>query len=109
MATSLVQKLIEFYQEDPSDPFNLYALALEYQKSDKNQAKNCYNRLLIDFSDYLPTYYHAAQFFWDLDEIAIAEETFQKGIQLALKQENYKAHQELKGSFKTFQEEQLDW
>lgn len=109
MTTSFVQKLIEFYQEDPTDPFNLYALALEYQKSNKNQARECYDQLLVDFPDYLPTYYHAAQFFWDLDETAIAENAFRKGIQLALKQGNPKAHQELLSSYKTFQEEQLDW
>ena len=109
MATSLLQKLIEFYQEDPADPFNLYALALEYQKAEKNKARECFGQLLAEFPDYLPTYYHAAQFFWNEDETDKAEMTFQKGIQLALHQKNNKTYQELLGSYNTFREEQLDW
>jgi lipoprotein NlpI len=29
-----LEQLHQFLQEDPADPFNLYALAIEYQKTD---------------------------------------------------------------------------
>ena len=32
--TSRIEQLKQFAKEDPNDPFNKYALALEYQKTD---------------------------------------------------------------------------
>jgi len=108
MKTTLLDKLLVFYKEDPNDPFNLYALALEYQKHDAKQASGYFERLLSDFPTYLPTYYHAAQFFSDCQWYERAKETFEKGIQLASEQANTKAHQELVRAYRAFEDDQLD-
>ncbi|GHB75946.1 tetratricopeptide repeat protein [Persicitalea jodogahamensis] len=109
METSFLEKLLSFYEEDPDDPFNLYALALEYQKSDATKAAEFYRQLLTDHPDYLPTYYHAAQFFSGLEENETAESIYKKGIELAVKQQNSKAHLELSRAYRTFEDEQMEW
>ncbi|MBU1822126.1 MAG: tetratricopeptide repeat protein [Bacteroidetes bacterium] len=109
MKTSRLEKLLEFYQEDPNDPFNSYALALEYQKNDTSQAEAAFEQLLAKFPDYLPSYYTAAQFFVSQDQNLRAEEIFKTGIQLAQFQQNTKAYQELVRAYRAFQDEQMDW
>ena len=56
MATTLLTQLKIFYEEDPSDPFNLYALAMEYLKTDTAESGRLFEILLHDHSYYLPTY-----------------------------------------------------
>lgn len=109
MKTSLLENLLEFYREDPDDPFNVYALALEYQKYDTNESKKFFHILLENFPDYLPTYYVAAQFFLSIEEIKTAEKVLIKGIQLALDQQNTKSHQELIRAFRALEDEQMEW
>jgi predicted Zn-dependent protease len=109
MKTSRLEKLLEFYQEDPNDPFNTYALALEYQKNDTSKAEATFTRLLTEFPDYLPAYYTAAQFFISQEQNPKAEEIFKTGIQLAQNQQNTKAYQELVRAYRAFQDEQMDW
>ncbi len=109
METSFLEKLLTFYEEDPDDPFNLYALALEYQKYDATNASKFYKELLAKHPEYLPTYYHAAQFFGNLEELEMAEFIFKIGIELAKKQQNSKVEQELIRAYQSHQDEQMDW
>lgn len=109
MKTPLLQKLSDFYEEDPNDPFNLYALALEYEKTDRVAAGKWYEELLTRFPDYLPTYYQAAQFFITDEEHDSAEATLKNGIELAKTQNNSKTEQELVRALKAHQDEQADW
>ncbi|TDB64468.1 tetratricopeptide repeat protein [Arundinibacter roseus] len=105
MNTSRLDHLLNFYQEDPQDPFNAYALALEYSKYSTTQAKSYFELLLKDFPEYLPTYYHAAQFFYDLEEIETARDVYQKGIDLADKQRNSKTLEELKRALRALEDD----
>lgn len=108
MENTLLEKLLIFYEEDPGDPFNLYALALEYQKHDARKAAAFFDQLLADFPTYLPTYYHAAQLFSILGEIEKAGSTFDTGIKLATEQGNIKTQQELTRALRMFEDEQMD-
>lgn len=108
MENSLLDNLLAFYREDPEDPFNIYALALEYLKSDLHQAAQLFDRLLIEFPDYLPTYYHAAALQVEMDKIDRAEEVYEAGIALAQKQGNGKAKQELVNAYRSFLDELED-
>ncbi|ACT92488.1 hypothetical protein [Dyadobacter fermentans] len=105
MNNSLLANLIAFYQEDPADPFNAYALAIEYVKSDAAEAERYFDLLLEKHKDYLPTYYHAGAFFAALGRIEKAEEIYQKGVQLAVIQKNAKAHRELLSAYNNFRDE----
>ncbi|CAG4998573.1 hypothetical protein DYBT9275_02027 [Dyadobacter sp. CECT 9275] len=108
MKNNLLENLLTFYEEDPGDPFNIYALALEYLKFDLSRSEALFSRLLKDFPEYLPTYYHAASFYSEQHHTALAEEIYKKGITLALEQKNVKAHQELTRAFRNFLDEQED-
>ena len=108
MNNSLLTNLIAFYEEDPADPFNAYALAIEYMKSDAEEAERFFDLLLTDHPDYLPTYYHAGAFFAALGKTARAEEIYRKGVALALAQQNAKAHRELLSAYNNFRDDLED-
>lgn len=77
-------KLLEHYlEDDPTDPFNLYALALEYQKQNPAKAGKLFEHLLDKHPDYLPTYYIAGNFYADQDQTDKARDVLKKGIALA--------------------------
>lgn len=109
MNTTFLEKLLLFYEEDPADPFNVYALALEYRKTDIAKALLFFDEVLEKHPDYLPVYYHAAGFFAELDQIEKAELIYKKGIELAGKQGNAKALSELSRAYRMFMDEQEDW
>lgn len=108
MNNSLLASLLAFYEEDPADTFNAYALAIEYSKSDLKQAAHFFDLLLEKHPDYLPTYYHAGAFFAALEKIERAGKIYQKGMELALAQKNAKAHRELLSAYNNFKDEQED-
>ena len=90
-----IELLQSFIVDDPKDPFNCYGLALEYQKLGDARSNELFDKLLTDFSDYLPTYYTAAKHFESSDSLK-AKGVYQKGIELAQQQNNNKALNELK-------------
>jgi len=69
MNRNRISMLEKFMLEEPADPFPVYALALEYQVTEKNKAQELFERLLRDHPDYLPTYYLAGIFFLEQNEI----------------------------------------
>jgi tetratricopeptide (TPR) repeat protein len=94
MSIRLVQ-LEEFYREDPNDPFNLYALALEYQKTNVEKSRELFNELLATHEDYIPAYYHAAQLYLSLNNTEHAIVILEKGIPKARTKNETKAAREL--------------
>lgn len=101
--------LEEYFLQDPTDPFNGYALAMEYASVNRPKAMSFLENLYYHHPDYLPTYYHLAQFYFDMDENKKAEEVYLKGIELALKQGDHKAEKELKGAYQIFKDETDEW
>lgn len=95
MSTSLLENLIGFYEEDPDDPFNAYALALEYMKSDATQAAAFFDLVLDKHPGYLPVYYSAAGFYKDLEKWERSAAIYERGVSLAREQGNVKTTQEL--------------
>lgn len=105
MKQTLLDNLLSFYEDDPRDPFNVYAVALEYAKTDAVQAQRFYDLLLTEHPDYLAGYYQAAAFFAGLDNTMKADKIYQEGIELALRQNNLKTHQELTRAYRGFLDE----
>lgn len=103
---------IKYLQEEietfPEDPFNYYALALEYAGSDSGEAEKLFEKLVNHFPDYLPAYYQAANFYFEKDKHEKADVLFLRGISLAEKQGNEKTLRELKGSYSIFKAETDD-
>ena len=96
-----IEMLKSWIETDPKDPFNYYGLALEYQKLGDLQADQLFEKLLVDFSEYLPTYYTAAKYF-EASNFDKTKAIYEKGIALAIQQGNLKAQQELKNAYQNF-------
>lgn len=98
-----IQQLMGYLKEEPDNPFNLYALALEYQNHDPEKVAFYFDALLQNHKNYLPTYYHAAKFFASRDETAKAKAIYEEGIKLATDSNNSHALRELQNAYMNFQ------
>lgn len=105
MQAERLKILTELVETEPNEPFNRYALAMEYIGKDTSECLTHLEILLQDFPEYLATYYQAATIYAEQDEEEKATAVFEKGIILAEKQENDKILKELKGAFKMYQDE----
>lgn len=90
-----IQLLKQFLEEDPTDPFNLYALGLEYHTENPEQAKFYFDELLKNHDLYVPVYYHAGMLYSELGDTDRAIEILKKGIVVSLAQKDFKAQREL--------------
>lgn len=102
MNSPRLNQLLKFLQEDPNDPFTLYAIATEYKNSDIQKSRAYFEKLLTEHPDYLATYYHVAHLYLNLNLRAQAEDVFKKGIELAKKQNNPLALRELQNAYNEF-------
>ena len=99
VAETRLEQLIKFYQEDPTDAFNVYGLALEYQKVDGQKSEELFDLLLKNFPEYLPAYYQAAKLKEELRKQTDALSIYKKGIELAKNLNDQKASQELQSAY----------
>lgn len=99
-----LQQLIAFQQEEPHDPFNQYALALEYLKHDPAKSESLFSSLLEEHPDYLPTYYPFAQLLAGKQDRQRTESVFQAGIEQARKSNDQKALRELRSAYQDWQD-----
>jgi tetratricopeptide (TPR) repeat protein len=99
MSEQRLKTLIQFYEEEPNDPFNLYGLALEYQKTDPVKSDELFTKLLRDFPHYIASYYHAAKLKVELNQPEAALAIYRNGIEVAKQQGEKKAGQELRSAY----------
>ena len=97
MNSERIKMLEQYVAEDPTDPFNRYALALELVKTDKLKAKEIFGQLILTNPDYVPAYYLAALLYLELSLNEEATKMIEDGIVQAKKQNNIKAASELRG------------
>lgn len=95
--------LKKFMEEEPENPFNSYALAMEYYDTNPVQSLLLLTRLSEQFPSYLPTYFKLAHLQWEEENWEGAESTFTAGITLAEEQKDFKALGELRASYQNFQ------
>ena len=105
MQVERINFLLDQIKIEPEDPFNYYGLAIEYLNYQPFKALGYFEILLIRFPDYLPTYYHAANLYFNFDNFEKAKDTYLKGIELAKNLKKEKTLKELQGSFASFLEE----
>jgi len=101
MITYRIKMLKKYMEENPDDPFNIYALALEYLDQDVKISKTYFDKLITNFPDYLPTYYHAANLYLELDDIEKAKKLYNKGVVLANEQGDTNTMNELQNALNT--------
>lgn len=97
--TSRLETLQQFFQDDPNDPFNLYALALEWQRTDPHQSLYFFQELISRHPEYIPTYYQLGKFYQELNERDKAQKIFKQGIEYAKQKNEMKALRELQTAF----------
>ena len=102
MKNKRLLQLFHFLEEDPNDPFTIYAIATEYKQIDSLKALEYYEKLLNDHKNYVGTYYHAAALYGDLGMDKKARETYEKGMEVAKEQNDQHAFRELKSAYDEF-------
>ncbi len=98
--------LKKYIEEEPANPFNKYALAMEYYESHPSQSLEYLREILTNHPEYLPSYFKAAHLLWEFEFWEEADSVFQKGIELATTIGDQKALHELKSAYQNFQ---IDW
>ena len=93
-------QLIQFIKDDPDDPFNHYALALEYCKTNERQAVEIFEGLIKNHPQYVPVYYQLAGLYARYGEMGKAIKTFGDGIEIARQQGDHKTVRELNSALK---------
>jgi hypothetical protein len=94
--------LKEYIRDEPENPFNYYAYALEIKEIDPNESSDLFDYLLVNHSDYLPVYFPAAHFFFEVGQIEKAKGIFKIGIFTAQSQGDQKALKELQNAYQNF-------
>lgn len=103
MNADRIELLNKYILEEPNNPFNRHALAMEYYERQPEIALNHLNQLLDQFPEYLPSYFKAAHLLWDYEDWDKADQVFSNGIALAEKQKDQKALHELKAAYQNFE------
>ncbi len=99
MNASRLAQLLKFLEDDPNDPFTLYALATEYRTTDHVKALAYYEQLLAEHENYVGTYYHVAKLYEELNQQENATLAYKKGMQVSRQQGNLHAFSELQQAY----------
>jgi tetratricopeptide (TPR) repeat protein len=95
---SRIPELESLLEENPEDPFIIYALAREYEKeSGTMQAFLMYEHLVTNHPEYIATYYHYAKLLHSLGNLNEAFRLLEKGIEQGILEKDMHAVSEMKG------------
>src|SRR5579862_1838593 len=96
MQSSRLDKLLEFFQNEPEDAFLQYALATEYLRlNDTDNALLYYEKLVNKHPDYVGTYYHLGKLYEALNRKPDAIKIYEKGMEIAKNKRDNHAFAEL--------------
>ena len=95
LMTERLQKLIEMNDKKETD-FLLFAIAKEYEADGLlEKALDCYARLLMNYPNYVGTYYHYASLLQEQNNKAEATNIIAKGLEICILQGDKHAASEL--------------
>ena len=95
MNNDRISQLEQFIKDDPLDPFPLYALALEWFKSDLLRSESLFDQLLSQHPDYVPAYYHAGVVKIKRGQPALAHKLLEQGKRKAMETGDQKTAAEI--------------
>ncbi len=88
-APSRIDRITAMLADEPNDPELRYMLAMEYvSAADDIAAVHCFEELLRQNPNYPPGYHQGARALQRLDRIAEARAVLERGIPVALAQNN---------------------
>ena len=94
-----LEKLFAFLEESPGDPFLLFAVAKEYEKSgQQEEAAQYFQKLVDEHPDYVGTYYHFGKLLEDQVDPEEAIAIYDKGMEVARRHADQHALSELAGA-----------
>ena len=100
METIRLQKLLEFFKNEPDDPFLKYALATEYLRlNDTEKSLQYYQDLVANHPKYVGTYYHLGKLYEALNRKDEAIATYEKGMAVAKEARDNHAYSELQAVY----------
>ncbi len=102
MNRNRLQKLLEFLEAEPNDPFLKYALATEYLRlNESSTALSYYEDLVTNHQSYVGTYYHLGKLYEALNRKPDALLTYQKGMTVARQAGDHHAFAELQAVYQS--------
>ena len=106
MSINRLERLQEFLNNEPNDPFLKYALATEYLRLNNPEKALWFFLDLVDkHTDYVGTYYHLGKLYEQMAQSKDALVTYEKGIAVAKKIKDQHALNELLGVYNSLQDE----
>jgi predicted Zn-dependent protease len=106
MSINRLERLQEFLDNEPNDPFLKYALATEYLRlNNPEKALWFFLDLVTKHTDYVGTYYHLGKLYEQMAQPKEALAIYEKGIAVAKKIKDQHALNELLGVYNSLQDE----
>ena len=110
MQVSRLEKLLEFINGEPDDPFLKYALATEYLRLDQtDKALAYYEDLINKHPNYIGTYYHLGKLYEALNRKQEAINTYETGMKVTREQRDNHAFSELQAVYREAVGEEEDY
>ena len=104
---SRITELETLLDENPNDPFLIYALAREYEKTNGTmQALLMYEHLVTNYPDYIATYYHYAKLLYGAGNRPEAIKLLHLGIERSMTAKDMHATGEMRGLLMGWTEEE---
>ena len=102
MHRNRLQKLLEFLEQEPNDPFLKYALATEYLRlNEADTALTYYEDLVNNHPAYVGTYYHLGKLYEAMERKADAIKTYENGMAAARDARDNHALSELRAVYQS--------
>lgn len=100
MNSNRLQKLLQFIESEPDDPFLKYAIATEYlNKNDTEAALKYFEDLVANHKSYVGTYYHLGRLYESLYRKEDAINIYRVGMQVARSANDNHAYAELQSVY----------
>ena len=92
-----LKQLQQMLTQEPNDVFLQYAIAIEYFSSNNfEKALGCLKSIIDNKPDYLAAYYKTGKCYEELKQFEEAKNIYEKGVELAQKQNKNKTLNELR-------------
>ena len=103
MNTDRIRLLEQMIRDDPNDPFNHYALGMEYFNASPERSLEILKALIQSNAEYLPSYYKCAELLIEFERFQEAMQILKNGIELAEQKEEFKTLAELRNLLQNLQ------
>jgi Flp pilus assembly protein TadD len=99
MASTRLDILKSMVEQNPTDRFARYGLAMEYRNTgDLEAAVGEFRALMASSPDYAPAYFHGGQTLERMGRIEEAREVYVKGIEVTTRSGDQHARSEMQGA-----------